>query len=163
MRNGSAQDGATDCNPPPKNGYWVYLGKDRPEMDYPAEGKIEEGNYVKNRKVGVWIKYYNDGLTPKLKGEYKNNRPYGKYTKFFPDGSISEIGTFNKGHYVDTVHRYLENGLIRFIGIYDKEGKSTVDSFFYYQDNKCLDFYVCIGVHLALWKPSSIRQIAVIK
>ena len=136
----NAQDDITNCNPPAKNGYWVYLGKDRPTLGYPAEGKVEEGNYVNNRKEGVWIKYHDDGITPRLKGEYKNNRPNGKYSKFFRDGTVSETGTFRNQHYVDTVLRYWESGQKRFCGIYDQKGESIVDSFFYYHDEQCLDF-----------------------
>ena len=60
-----------------KQGKWIYYGKDRPESGIPAEGKVEEGKYVDDRKEGIWIKYHNDGVTPKLKGEYENNRPKG--------------------------------------------------------------------------------------
>lgn len=136
----NAQDDITICNPPAKNGYWVFLGKDRPELDYPPEGKVEEGNYINNRKEGIWIKYHSDGITPKLKGEYKNNRPYGKYSKFFSDGSLMEAGTFKNNHYVDTLFRYWEDGNIRFSGIYDADGESIVDSFFFYHENSCLSF-----------------------
>ena len=60
-----------------KQGYWVYYGKDRPDLGYPMEGKIEEGAYKDNRKEGEWIKYHHDGVTPRLKGFYINNRPQG--------------------------------------------------------------------------------------
>lgn len=137
---GKAQD-PINCGPnTPKNGYWVIMGKDRPTLNYPLDGKVEEGNYVNNRKEGVWIKYHNDGVTPKLKGEYKNNRPNGRFTKFFPSGLVSESGNFNGKHYIDTLYRYWENGNLRFCGIYDTYGESIVDSFFYYQENNCLDY-----------------------
>ncbi|XOV68644.1 MAG: toxin-antitoxin system YwqK family antitoxin [Fluviicola sp.] len=79
-----------------KQGHWIYYGKDRPEMGYPDDGKIEEGTYIDNRKEGIWTKYYNDGKTPKLRGEYQNNRPTGKYWKFDPDGAVLEEGVFTK-------------------------------------------------------------------
>ncbi|NRA10936.1 MAG: hypothetical protein HRT57_03150 [Crocinitomicaceae bacterium] len=85
-----------------KQGYWVYYGKDRPEAGYPDEGKIEEGPYLNDRKEGLWIKYYNDGVTPKLKGEYHNNRPSGQYWKGNLDGSERESGNFQHTKYLRT-------------------------------------------------------------
>ncbi|MDB2656826.1 hypothetical protein N9Y60_02095 [Crocinitomicaceae bacterium] len=79
-----------------KQGLWVYYGKDRPEMGYPKDGKIEEGSYKDNRKEGIWIKYYYDGKTPKLRGTYHNNRPSGPYQKFNKEGILVEEGTFTK-------------------------------------------------------------------
>lgn len=105
-----------------KQGKWVYLGKDRPTEGFPAEGKIEEGKYVDDRKEGTWVKYYNDGITPKLKGEYKNNRPEGGYVKLSPKGIIIEKGTFTKGKYIDSLVRYHLDGAISYQGFYNEQG-----------------------------------------
>lgn len=136
-----AQDpSGINCGPSEiKQGKWIYYGKDRPELGYPSDGKIEEGNYVNNKKEGLWIKYHNDGVTPKLKGEYKNNRPNGKYTKFYRNGVVMETGIFSRGRYIDTLQRYHDNGKIRYFGVHDEYGNSVVDSFFYYQSNWCMD------------------------
>ncbi|MBI3239539.1 MAG: hypothetical protein HYZ43_11990 [Flavobacteriia bacterium] len=56
-------DGINICPQKTKEGYWIYYGKDRPETDIPAEGKVEEGNYTDGRKEGTWIKYHRDGNT----------------------------------------------------------------------------------------------------
>ncbi|MFT6244924.1 MAG: antitoxin component YwqK of YwqJK toxin-antitoxin module [Crocinitomicaceae bacterium] len=124
-----------------KQGRWVYYGKDRPESGYPENGKMEEGPYVNNRKEGLWIRYYNDGVTPKLKGEYHNNRPHGLYTKYFKNGNIKEQGTFSHYKYGDNFARYLEDRR-------PQENRTTledgnkIDSFFYYFNSKCLDSIV---------------------
>jgi len=36
-----------------KQGYWIIYGRDKPDKGYPEDGKIEEGNYIDNRKNGV--------------------------------------------------------------------------------------------------------------
>lgn len=82
-----------------KQGKWIYFGKDRPTSGFPNEGKIEEGEYKDDRKEGTWIKYHNDGVTPKLKGEYINNRPNGAYVKIYPDGSVREKGEWARNKY----------------------------------------------------------------
>lgn len=97
-----------------KTGHWIYYGKDRPEMNYCSDCKVEEGEYVNDRKEGVWIKYYSNG-NPKLKGEFKNGRPHGPYEKFWENGNIKERGCFrNKTCLNDSVYFYNEEGeLIR--------------------------------------------------
>ncbi|HLU87425.1 MAG TPA: hypothetical protein VKZ44_06690, partial [Taishania sp.] len=99
-----------------KQGKWVYLGKDRPTEGYPENGKVEEGSYKDDRKEGIWIKYYQDGITPKLKGEYHNNRPEGAYVKLDAKGTIIEAGNFTKGKYRDSLIRYHANGVVSYQG-----------------------------------------------
>ena len=107
----------------PSEGYWIYYGKDRPDTDIPAEGKVEEGTYADGRKEGIWIKYHRDGITPKLKGEYKNNRPSGHYQKFFLNGNLKEEGFFIQNKYSDSLIRYYENGKREYAAFYDSLGK----------------------------------------
>lgn len=117
-------DGITTCIPnTPRNGYWIYYGKARPETDIPAEGKVEEGNFTDGRKEGTWIKYHRDGITPKLKCEYKYNRPSGHYQKFFPTGKLKEEGYFIQNQYSDSLIRYYENGKREYAAFYDSLGK----------------------------------------
>lgn len=115
-----------------KQGRWIYFGKDRPQEGYPADGKIEEGDYKDDRKEGVWIKYHNDGATPKLKGEYVNNRPQGPYVKFYPNGKVKEQGVFVRNLYQDSLKRYHENGKLEYEAKYNDAGKEqgTVKYFY---------------------------------
>ncbi|MCO5260203.1 MAG: hypothetical protein M9916_08675 [Crocinitomicaceae bacterium] len=119
-----------------KQGKWIYFGKDRPNAGYPAEGKIEEGGYVNDRKEGVWIKYYNDGITPKLKGEYKNNRPQGSYVKLSPKGVVIEKGTFTMGKYMDSLVRYHSDGSILYQGYYNDSGNEQGTIKYYYPNGQ---------------------------
>lgn len=114
-----------------KQGKWIYFGKDRPQEGYPSNGKIEEGHYKDDRKVGTWIRYYNDGITPKLKGEYENNRPSGTYIKYYPNGKVQEIGSFELGQYKDSLKRFHENGTIEYAAKYDANGESGKVKYFY--------------------------------
>lgn len=119
-----------------KQGKWVFLGKDRPTSGYPEDGKIEEGPYVDDRKEGTWIKYHNDGATPKLKGEYKNNRPSGGYTKFYADGTIREVGVFERNKYEGTLKRYHPNGQLEYESNYNEEGKEEGTVKYYYANGQ---------------------------
>ncbi len=122
-----------------KQGKWVYYGKDRPEEGYPANGKIEEGNYKDDRREGVWIKYHTDGITPRLKGDYVNNRPQGSYVKYHPNGKIKEQGKFERNQYRDSLVRYNENGKVEYQADYNTEGKEQGNVKYYY-DNGQVEF-----------------------
>jgi antitoxin component YwqK of YwqJK toxin-antitoxin module len=115
-----------------KQGKWIYFGKDRPSEGYPADGKVEEGVYKDDRKEGIWIKYHNDGSTPKLKGEYVNNRPQGEYVKYYPNGKPIEVGSFVRNHYQDSLKRYHENGKLKYEANYNDQGneQGTVKNYY---------------------------------
>ena len=119
-----------------KQGKWVYLGKDRPSEGYPAEGKVEEGTYVDDRKEGMWVKYHADGVTPKLKGEYANNRPNGSYEKLNVKGIVIEKGVFSAGKYRDSLVRYHDNGEIAYLGFYNDNGNEEGKIRHYYANGK---------------------------
>jgi antitoxin component YwqK of YwqJK toxin-antitoxin module len=119
-----------------KQGKWIYLGKDRPEEGYPANGKIEEGPYLDDRKEGTWIKYHNDGVTPKLKGEFHNNRPDGEYVKLYPNGKVREIGTFSRSLYKDSLKRFHENGVVEYEAKFNESGKEQGKVKYYYPNGQ---------------------------
>lgn len=130
-----------------KQGKWIYFGKDRPTEGFPPDGKVEEGSYKDDRKEGVWVKYYNDGVTPKLKGEYKNNRPEGPYVKINPKGIVIERGVFVKGKYIDSLKRYHPDGSIEYEGFYNEGGNEEGKiSFFYANGQKEFEYTAENGV-----------------
>ena len=106
-----------------KQGPWLYLGKDKPEKGYPAEGKIEEGPYLDNRKNGVWTKYHKDGMTPRLVGNYVYGRAKGDYTKTFANGQVKEVGTRGNKKMTGTLKRYFEDGQVSQEKNFNAEGK----------------------------------------
>lgn len=119
-----------------KQGKWIYYGKDRPESGIPPTGKVEEGKYVDDRKEGIWIKYHIDGKTPSLKGNYVNNRPIGKYTRYYDNGVVKENGTFEKGVYKDSLVRYYENGQVSYQGNFNTQGKEDGKVRYYYPNGQ---------------------------
>ena len=119
-----------------KQGKWVYLGKDRPAEGIPAEGKVEEGTYVDDRKEGEWVKYHSDGKTPKLKGNYENNRPSGPYVKYWPDGTVREQGNFVRNKYEGSLKRWHSNGVLEYEANHNSEGKEQGTVKFYYANGQ---------------------------
>ena len=137
------QDGKGTTDPQGrKQGRWIYYGKDRPDAGIPPEGKVEEGTYKDDRKEGIWIKYHNDGITPKLKGEYENNRPKGIYTKYHANGKIKEMGTFEKNQYRDSLKRFHENGKPEYEALFNEGGKEQGKVKYYYPNGQVEFEYV---------------------
>jgi len=144
-----------------KEDSWVICGKERPndqsmEASPPFTGyrisytyiidstgridslKKEEGNYVNDKKEGVFIKYHSDGKTPKLIEEFENNRPKGKYQKFWFNGKLKEAGTFTKNMQLDSMKRYSESGILEYEAFFNENGKE--EAVRYYHENGQLEF-----------------------
>lgn len=146
-----------------KQGKWIYYGKDRPAEGFPLKGKIEEGEYKDDRREGTWIKYHNDGVTPKLKGEYVNNRPSGKYVKYHMNGRIKEKGTFESGHYSDSLKRFHENGKLEYEAIYN-QGKEQGKVRYYYSNGQVEYEYTSVngiasGKAMRYYENGDVREI----
>lgn len=127
-----------------KQGQWVYFGKDRPSAGYPEDGKIEEGPYLNDRKEGVWTKYFNDGVTPKLKGEYHNSRPHGAFVKYYADGTVKETGNFVRNKYQDSLKRYHENGKLSYEAAFNDIGNESGNVKYFYPNGQVEYEYVAV-------------------
>jgi len=120
-----AQENERKIDEKGKQGHWIFFGRDRPGTGIPPEGKVEEGRYVNDRKEGKWIKYHDDGKTPKLIGFYVNNRGAGPYSKFHPNGVLKEKGNFVSNHNIDSLKRWYENGQLEYEAFFDEKGIGT--------------------------------------
>ncbi len=60
-----------------KTGYWIITGSISKEKGFAPDAKVEEGEFVRSRKTGLWKKYWKTG---KLRSEitYKRGRPSGR-------------------------------------------------------------------------------------
>lgn len=119
-----------------KQGKWIFFGKDRPSLGYASEIKVEEGNFVDDRKEGKWITYHKDGETPKLIAIYKNNRPEGSFIKYYTNGKIMEHGVFARNLYQDSLKRFYDNGTTKFIVNYNAEGKEHGTVTYFYSNGQ---------------------------
>ncbi|MDH4473340.1 MAG: hypothetical protein QE487_12100 [Fluviicola sp.] len=78
-----------------REGFWVVSKDNDPIVDGEAL-KYKEGSYKNGRKEGVWITYYEDGVTPRLIGEYADNRPAGTYFRFDKKGELVQASSVPK-------------------------------------------------------------------
>jgi len=119
-----------------KTGKWIFRGKDHPSLEYGDNIKVEEGRFVKGRKEGIWIKYYRDGKTTKLKGHYSNNRPSGFYIRYHKNAKKQLEANFIQNKYKGVYNRYYSNGKLAYSGNYNNNGEeSGLIQFFYKNGN----------------------------
>jgi antitoxin component YwqK of YwqJK toxin-antitoxin module len=119
-----------------RTGKWIFKGKDHPSVNYQDEVKVEEGNFIKGRKEGIWVRYHKDGNTPKLKGNYRNNRPEGFYIRYHRNAKKMEEATFIQNKYKGTCVRYFSNGKVSYKGNYNNNGQESGTIQYFYKNGK---------------------------
>lgn len=117
-----------------KTGNWVVYGKDKPDGGHCPDCKVEEGKYVDGRKEGPWIKYFKDGVTPRLKANYKGGRPNGDYEKYHENGVLKEKGTYSDKKQVGLFLIQNEQGIVTQKKAFNDEGKEDGVTQYFYDD-----------------------------
>src|SRR5437773_975121 len=77
---------------------WIVFGKTKPNTCYTPDGKVEEGNYTDNKKIGKWLEYFCNG-NMKSNIEFQNGRPDGYAIMYNENGKISEEGTWKNNRW----------------------------------------------------------------
>jgi len=104
-----------------KNGFCVTYGKDSNLPNYNAEAVVFMGNYIENKKEGIWKQYFPEG-TLMNEIEYKNNRANG-YAKFYNDkGVIIEEGTWKTRKWTGIYITRYDNGNVKYQWNYGERG-----------------------------------------
>jgi antitoxin component YwqK of YwqJK toxin-antitoxin module len=83
-----------------KEGKWRVTGKLKPSTCYLKDQIAEEGNYIGNRKTGLWIEYFCNG-NMRTKINFVDGRPNGHAIMFHENGKKNEEGDWNNGRYFD--------------------------------------------------------------
>lgn len=156
--------GYTDANG--KQGYWIIYGKDAPEKGYPSEGKIEEGNYKDDNKIGVWIFYHADGVTPRTKGNFVDNRPNGAYEKFSTEGVMIEKGSFHNKKQLGDFKLWDKDGNLTVQKTFNAEGKEDGAIIHYYASGQIQYSLTKVngvptGEAIRYWEDGSVKSITI--
>lgn len=127
-------------------GKWVIIGKERPTTQKPHtphfhgyevhhwsdSTKESEGEYVHNKKNGIWHYYYRDGITLKLKETWVNGDLDGPYESFYPDGSLKLSGFYEMNRPRTLQTRYYQSGCIEYKAYYDEFGRENGTVTYYF-------------------------------
>ena len=116
-----------------RQGFWTITGTMARDVNYPGNARVEEGQYVDGRKIGIWKRFWPSG---KLRSEinYALGLPSGYYTLYYENGKTEETGTWLYGRYSGTFKRFYLNGKIQQILNYGKEGWAEGLQQHYYDD-----------------------------
>lgn len=140
-----------------KQGWWKIHNKDGKHKGYDAGQLVEEGEYLNNRKTGIWTKYFPNGnrkheltfanniangyakiyyRSGKLQEEgiWKMNRWSGQYKYYYGNGNLKYDWSYNSTGKREGEQKYFhENGMLQFLGDW-KHGKETGELVEYYED-----------------------------
>ena len=92
-----------------RQGYWILHGGITSEEGYGTAQKVEEGEYLDNKRTGVWKKYYPTGVI-QSEINYIENHPYGSYITYYPNSKIEEAGFWAANKNTGDFKRFHENG-----------------------------------------------------
>lgn len=92
-----------------RQGYWIIKGYMVDDISFGPNATVEEGNYIDNKKEGLWKRYYPSGS---LRSEitYSNNRPFGPYTIYYENAQVEEAGIWHRNKNIGDFNRFYENG-----------------------------------------------------
>ena len=72
----------------------------------------EEGRYINDQKIGLWIERYSDG-SPWVRRNYLNGRLHGLSLEFYRNGEMSSEGNFVNGREEGLWNFWNEDGTLR--------------------------------------------------
>lgn len=118
-----------------KRGYWMVTNKIKKLPDYGEDQLVEEGNYINNRKEGIWKSYYPNG---KKKNEitYVNGRANGLSKFYYKSGLLSEEGNWVNGKWDGSYKFYYENGQMSYDWKYNNGKREGEQKYFHDNGNK---------------------------
>jgi len=115
---------------PEKKGYWIYF--------YPGGiVKKQEGNYISNKKEGIWKTYYSTGKTESVV-TYINGLPDGKASFYYKNGNLKEEGIWKIKFWTGEYSFYYENGKPFYRWQYNDSGKRTGNQMYFYENGNLM-------------------------
>ncbi len=118
-----------------RQGYWRLRAQVNPGDRTSREYVFEEGNYVDNRREGIWKCFFPTGT---IKGQitYFDNKPHGQYKTFYENGKVEEEGYWKINKNTGSFARYYESGLPANIFTFNEKGKRSGLQSYYYPNGK---------------------------
>lgn len=105
-----------------KQGHWIIYNENGKYAGYDDGQKVEEGDYLNNKKVGIWIKYYPNGnINHEI--TMANNIPNGYAKFYYKNGKLQEEGMWQNNKWVGEYKYYHENGAVFYKWNYNSSGK----------------------------------------
>lgn len=109
-----------------KQNQWAYFYDDN-------RSQIKmTGEFVNNKRDGLWIKYYKNG-NRKNEVTYENGKPKGPARFYYENGNIQEEGNWQVKYWVGDYRYYHENGILSYEFHFDQQGSRTGEQNYYFE------------------------------
>ena len=95
------------------------------------------GNYVDNKRQGVWTDFYRNG-NKRCEISYQDNRKYGLMKSYYENGNIAEEGSWDGQHWVGNYKFYYWTGGIAYNWNYGDEGNRVGEQSYYYENGQTM-------------------------
>ncbi len=105
-----------------RHGWWRIRNIDGKFKGYEEGQLVEEGEYVNNKKNGVWTKYYPNGKK-KQELTFVNNIANGYAKIYYRSGQVQEEGMWHQNKWSGHYKYYNENGNLKYDWNYNSSGK----------------------------------------
>ena len=116
-----------------KQGWWKVYNKDGKYKGYEADQLVEEGEYLNNRKTGVWTKYYPNG-NMKHELTFANNIANGYAKIYYRNGQLQEEGIWKMNRWAGQYKYYYENGNMKYDWSYNASGKREGEQRYFHEN-----------------------------
>ncbi len=120
-----------------RQGHWKMYGKMLDEQRYKPDQVIEEGEFINNKKQGIWTKYFPSGKVHTIIN-YVNNRPNGSYKVYYENGQLEEEGDWRNNKNVGNFKRYYENGKLQQEFVFNNYGKRDGVQKYYHENGQLM-------------------------
>lgn len=127
------------------NGEFIYydsIGKVKARSVFSEDGtkaftilfqndrKVAEGNYIKEKKDGIW-KFYNADSIIIAEELYKNGIPEGAWKTYYNHGTVLDEVTYKNGKKEGPWRQYFPDGLIKTVGTYRNSKLEGLATFYH--------------------------------
>jgi antitoxin component YwqK of YwqJK toxin-antitoxin module len=118
-----------------KQGKWVLYGKHKSGACHKPDQKVEEGKYEANKKTGIWVEYYCNGIV-KSKITFTGGRPDGYAWMYHENGKICEEGNWKNNRWVGGYKLYYDNGQVQHEFVFSATGKREGAQKYFYENGQ---------------------------
>jgi len=118
-----------------KQGWWKVLNNDGKYKGYDSNQLVEEGEYLDNKKTGVWTKYYPNG-NQKHELTFANNIANGYAKIYYRSGLLQEEGIWKLNKWQGQYKYYYENGSMKYDWDYNASGKREGQQKYFHENGE---------------------------
>lgn len=120
-----------------KQGSWIILNTGGKFAGFDEGALVEQGDYLDNKKIGIWTKYYPNG-NKKHELTFTNNLPNGYAKFYYKDGLLQEEGMWKDNKWVGEYRYYHENGNLFYNWVYNSQGKREGTQQYFYENGNLM-------------------------